>query len=112
MPHIYMKFSLPLLAVLVALASYLSILCLPPISRLLRNALVETIPLSKFIAFETTIARSGISDNIGPDGANAPGAAPGIVVASPSQRDPDCTYVAESTWSSFMSTAYYTTVMK
>lgn len=32
----------------------------------------------------------GVLDNIGPNGTKVKGAAPGIVVASPSKEDPDC----------------------
>lgn len=46
--------------------------------------------LDSFLATETPIALQGVLNNIGPSGQNAPGASAGIVVASPSQEDPNC----------------------
>lgn len=51
----------------------------------------DAISLAEFIEKETPIAWQGILNNIGADGALAQGAYPGIVVASPSKSDPDCT---------------------
>ena len=48
--------------------------------------------LDSFIATELPIALQGILNNIGPAGVLVPGAAPGLVIASPTQNNPDCTY--------------------
>ena len=47
--------------------------------------------LDEYLAFEHPVAVQGILDNIGPDGRLVPGAQAGVVVASPSTVDPDCT---------------------
>ncbi|MCJ1315074.1 hypothetical protein MMC15_000389 [Xylographa vitiligo] len=48
--------------------------------------------LSSFIASESPIALQGILNNLGPSGSLAPGAAPGILVASPSTTNPNYFY--------------------
>lgn len=48
-------------------------------------------PLASFIASETPKSLKGILDNIGPNGTRVEGAASGLVIASPSKVDPDCT---------------------
>lgn len=48
-------------------------------------------PLASFIATETPRSLKGILDNIGPNGTQVEGAASGLVIASPSKVDPDCT---------------------
>lgn len=47
--------------------------------------------LSSIIEDEREIALHGVLDNIGPHGKKAPGALAGVVVASPSTEDPNCT---------------------
>jgi hypothetical protein len=47
--------------------------------------------LSNFIASESPIALQGVLNNIGPNGTDASGASPGIVIASPSTSNPNCT---------------------
>ncbi len=47
--------------------------------------------LASFIASETPRSLKGILDNIGPNGTQVEGAASGLVIASPSKVDPDCT---------------------
>lgn len=47
--------------------------------------------LASFIASETPKSLNGILDNIGPNGTQVEGAASGLVIASPSKEDPDCT---------------------
>jgi glucoamylase len=47
--------------------------------------------LASFIASESPVALQGILNNIGSSGSLAPGADPGMVVASPSTADPNCT---------------------
>jgi glucoamylase len=48
--------------------------------------------LNSFIASERIFALQGVLNNIGPDGADVPGAGAGFVVASPSKVDPDCQF--------------------
>lgn len=47
-------------------------------------------PLSSWLASENVYALQGVLNNIGSGGSKAPGAASGIVVASPSTSNPDC----------------------
>lgn len=47
--------------------------------------------LDDFISSEYLVALKGVLANIGPDGALVDGADSGIVVASPSKAEPDCT---------------------
>ena len=47
--------------------------------------------LEDFIKTQSEISIKGVLANIGPDGSKVQGAAAGIVVASPSRSDPDCT---------------------
>ena len=54
------------------------------------NISFTDVQLSNFIAKNRPVALQGILDNIGPDGAKVAGAAPGLVIASPSKVDPDC----------------------
>lgn len=54
--------------------------------------------LERWLETETTIAREGILNNIGSKGDYAASAIPGIVIASPSTENPDCTRARE-TWS-------------
>jgi glucoamylase len=46
--------------------------------------------LESWLAQETSYALDGVFNNIGPNGAKATGAGSGIVIASPSQSNPDC----------------------
>ena len=46
--------------------------------------------LNNFIELEYSVALRGVLQNIGPGGVNADGAAPGVVVASPSKTNPNC----------------------
>lgn len=48
--------------------------------------------LDTWLISESTIALQGVLNNIGPGGSKAQGAAAGIVVASPSKNDPNCTW--------------------
>lgn len=48
--------------------------------------------LNAFIETQTPIAKQGVLNNIGADGKLVEGAAAGIVVASPSKSNPDCSY--------------------
>lgn len=49
--------------------------------------------LSGFIESESTVALKGVLNNIGTNGSGASGASAGIVVASPSRSNPDCTWL-------------------
>ena len=48
--------------------------------------------LDDFIASESSIALQGILNNIGSAGSNAAGVTLGLVVASPTKENPNCTY--------------------
>ena len=48
--------------------------------------------LASFIASESPIALQGVLNNIGSTGSLAPGADPGMVVASPSTVNPNCMF--------------------
>ena len=48
--------------------------------------------LEKWMHDEETVALRGVLDNIGAEGSKVKGAGSGIVVASPSKKDPDCTF--------------------
>jgi glucoamylase len=50
-----------------------------------------TSSLDTWLASETAVARQGILDNIGASGAYAASAKAGIVIASPSTDNPNCT---------------------
>lgn len=50
-----------------------------------------TSSLTSWLASESTHALQGILANIGSDGVDVAGASSGIVVASPSKENPDCT---------------------
>lgn len=49
--------------------------------------------LDEWLSTEVDLALTGILNNIGSEGAWAHGAKPGVVVASPSTNDPDCTII-------------------
>ncbi|KAK0715681.1 Six-hairpin glycosidase-like protein [Lasiosphaeris hirsuta] len=66
----------------------------------------QGVPLDEFIVEEREIALRGVLDNIGPNGARVPGAAPGIVIASPSKQNPDYFY----TWTRDASLTFKTIV--
>lgn len=46
--------------------------------------------VDSFIETESPIALRQLLCNIGPDGCNVKGAAPGAIIASPSTQDPNC----------------------
>jgi glucoamylase len=48
--------------------------------------------LDSFIQSESTVALQGVLNNIGANGTSDAGASPGVVVASPSKSNPDCTF--------------------
>lgn len=50
--------------------------------------------LDEWLSNEVDVALTGILNNIGSEGAWAHGAKPGVVVASPSTNDPDCTTIS------------------
>ncbi|KAM0097716.1 glycoside hydrolase 15 protein [Aspergillus fumigatus] len=51
-----------------------------------------TDPLVSWLAQETSYALDGVLNNVGPNGAKATGASSGIIIASPSQSNPDYYY--------------------
>jgi hypothetical protein len=55
------------------------------------NHLVERATIDDFINVQRQRSMTGVRDNLGPVGAKAPGAPGGILVASPSRSDPNCT---------------------
>lgn len=59
----------------------------PAPDRILQRA---TGSLSSWLASEDTYSLQGVLANIGANGADASGAASGIVVASPSKTNPNC----------------------
>ncbi|KAL9098350.1 MAG: hypothetical protein Q9163_005980 [Psora crenata] len=83
-------FTLTLLPCLVLAADILAQLPLASPVDLLRERAAGT--LEDFIASETPVALQGVLNNIGSAGVKAPGAASGLVVASPSKIDPDYFY--------------------
>jgi hypothetical protein len=48
--------------------------------------------LSSFVASESATAKQGVLNNIGPNGSKVSGAASGLVIASPSTSNPNCTF--------------------
>lgn len=52
--------------------------------------------IDEYVEAERIIALEQLLCNIGDDGCNAVGADPGVVVASPSKSDPDCTVLFAS----------------
>ena len=63
----------------------------PDAARLQRKADVLKRDVDSFIATEEPIAYAQILCNVGPSGCHASGVGSGLVLASPSQSDPDCT---------------------
>jgi len=62
----------------------------PDDSRARRDAAILKRSVDSFIEWETPIAWRKLLCNIGSSGCAAQGAAPGVVVASPSRNDPPC----------------------
>ncbi|KAK3324159.1 family 15 glycosyl hydrolase [Cercophora scortea] len=52
----------------------------------------QSVSLDSFVATEQEIALQGVLANIGPDGTKVPGAAAGLVIASPSKTNPNYFY--------------------
>lgn len=52
--------------------------------------------LDSWLSSEANIVRTAILNLIGDDGKWAEGAAPGVLIASPSRSDPDCTLAHDS----------------
>jgi glucoamylase len=48
--------------------------------------------IDSFVQTQAAVSINGVLANIGVDGSKAQGVPAGIVVASPSRSDPDCTY--------------------
>lgn len=53
----------------------------------------ECAAVNAFVKKQRDVSFKGVLANIGGGGARAPGAAPGVVIASPSRADPDCEFV-------------------
>lgn len=70
----------------------------PETARLQRKADVLKRDVDSFIATEEPIAYAQILCNVGPSGCHASGVGSGLVLASPSQSDPDCTYYITMSW--------------
>lgn len=67
-----------------ALALGSSVLAVQPVLR-------QATGLDTWLSTEANFSRQAILNNIGADGQSAQGASPGVVIASPSKSDPDCT---------------------
>jgi hypothetical protein len=76
-------------AALWAWSSYLSVVQAVVVPNPLLQVLASE-SLDSYLTTEAPIALQGVLDNIGLSGQNVPGASAGIVVASPSQSDPNC----------------------
>ena len=55
-------------------------------------ACAQSVTVDAYLATESLIAKNGLLANIGPSGSKSSGARPGIVVASPSNSNPDYMY--------------------
>lgn len=73
-----------------ATASLAVLLLFSPTGAVPTDSLHKRATLDDWIATETPIALQGVLNNLGPDGFKAPGAAAGILVASPSTSNPNC----------------------
>ena len=73
-----------------ATAGLIGILLVSPGTTAPPETLHKRAAIDTWIATESPIALQGVLNNIGPNGSKAPGAAAGIVVASPSTTSPDC----------------------
>lgn len=62
----------------------------PVVAATARLEVRATGSLDSWLASETTVARQGILNNIGSNGAYAASAKSGIVIASPSTNNPNC----------------------
>ena len=72
--------------------AFQTILGRPDAARMRREREIVKRSVDDFIAKEEPIAIEQLLCNIGSDGCNARGASSGIVIASPSRSDPDCTH--------------------
>ena len=86
--------SLPLFLRIATAANFIAQFPLVDSSPFYQNEERATGSLASFIASEAPIALQGIVNNIGSGGALAPGVEAGLVVASPSQANPDCQCVS------------------
>lgn len=74
------------------LVGVLAVHCVFALPEIIRTKRVQKVKISldSFIATESPTALSKLLCNIGSAGSCASGAAPGIVIASPTKTDPDC----------------------
>jgi glucoamylase len=75
---------------MVLLSSYLGALALGSTAFAAQPILGRATSLDAWLSTEASISRQAILNNIGADGQWVPGAASGVVIASPSKSDPDC----------------------
>ena len=86
--------SLPFFIRIATAANFIAQVPLVDSSPLYHNEERATGSLASFIASEGPIALQGVVNNIGSGGAVPPGVEAGLVVASPSQANPDCQCVS------------------
>lgn len=72
-------------------AGLAALLLFSPADAVPTDSLRKRVTLDDWIASESPIALQGVLDNLGRDGSKASGAAAGILVASPSTSNPNCT---------------------
>jgi len=56
------------------------------------KALAQSNSVDAFLASESPIAKAGLLANIGPSGSKSQGAKVGVIIASPSNQNPDYLY--------------------
>ena len=56
------------------------------------KALAQSSSVDAFLASESPIAKAGLLANIGPSGSQSQGAKTGVIIASPSNQNPDYLY--------------------
>jgi len=76
---------------LLGACAFQAVLGRPDVSGAKRSGLMLKRSVDDFIATEEKYALEQLLCNIGSSGCNAQGASSGIVIASPSKSDPDCT---------------------
>jgi hypothetical protein len=80
----------------IALLAVSSLSTLPRTVARAQEITVRASSLDQFVSAESTTALQGILENIGPAGPKASGTDSGIVIASPSKVNPNCTSKVES----------------
>lgn len=59
------------------------------------SSLPQAKGLDAFVEKQRAISLQGVLNNIGPDGSLVPGAAAGVIVASPSTVNPNCEFASD-----------------